>query len=251
MHASFLHTIGTLLLFFFKFMLRADRLIINGEEFFHPRERPTLRAVAVPTVFPNLPGYLTKQMPKEQKQKANTPWRTSSQNKVFLTSSELDDLPVVQADELHTEPHAPLPVFTANLSCPSHFWSKQLFSDKQHLVFYLKARFIPDEKPFLALEKVVLFETDEDKSTQYMIHLNGILHQARPVTSLLEAKEVLNYVDELTNCAAVGRKSEFFEYSEGVPKHIFQEEVFSMRCMGQVAGKILFTGFVKLYMNAL
>lgn len=52
---------------FFRDILRSNRLVIDGKKVFHPRERPTLRADAVPTIFPNLPSYLTKQLPKERK----------------------------------------------------------------------------------------------------------------------------------------------------------------------------------------
>lgn len=225
----------------FRFIVRADRLVINGNEVLHPRERATLRADAIPTIFPNLPGYLTRQLPKERKRKATACLQGPPPNKVCLVSEEVEELPAVQVEDPPADEHAPPPVFTANLCCPSDFWSRQLFPDKPCLISYQKARFLPEKKPPLMLEKVVLFETDEVKGTKCTIHLSGILHQEKTVTSVSDAEGVLNCVGKLTLCAGVGEICEFSVDLHGTSKHLFGTRLFSDRCTGVVNGKNFFT----------
>ncbi|CAN7937164.1 unnamed protein product [Ixodes hexagonus] len=59
------------------------------------------------------------------------------------------------------------------------------------------------------LEKVVLFETDEAKSTKCTIHLNGILHQEKTVTSVSDAEGVLNCVDSSHSVLVLERPVSF------------------------------------------
>ncbi|CAA3004613.1 THAP domain-containing 9 [Olea europaea subsp. europaea] len=43
-----------------EFLIKEDRYLINGERVCLPRLKWTLKSGAVPTIFPNLPSYLTK-----------------------------------------------------------------------------------------------------------------------------------------------------------------------------------------------
>ncbi|KAH9383615.1 hypothetical protein HPB48_025308 [Haemaphysalis longicornis] len=46
--------------------------VIKGETVEIPRERPLLKADAVPTIFPNVPAYLSKKAPKKRTSRTST-----------------------------------------------------------------------------------------------------------------------------------------------------------------------------------
>ncbi|KAH6944117.1 hypothetical protein HPB50_001933 [Hyalomma asiaticum] len=53
-----------------RFIMREFVHIVGGQEVGIPRDVPTLRDDAVPTVFPNLPKYIFKRLPQERKRRA-------------------------------------------------------------------------------------------------------------------------------------------------------------------------------------
>lgn len=52
-----------------RYIQKEFRHIVNGVEVVIPRDIPVLRDDAVPTVFPNLPKYISKALPKERKRR--------------------------------------------------------------------------------------------------------------------------------------------------------------------------------------
>ena len=51
------------------FIKRNYKHVINGQEVLLPKGRPTLSPDAVTTIFPNLPSYFTKKLPKKRKER--------------------------------------------------------------------------------------------------------------------------------------------------------------------------------------
>lgn len=56
-------------MFLGRYIQKEFRHIVNGVEVVIPRDIPVLRDDAVPTVFPNLPKYISKALPKERKRR--------------------------------------------------------------------------------------------------------------------------------------------------------------------------------------
>nr|XP_037289776.1 LOW QUALITY PROTEIN: uncharacterized protein LOC119184107 [Rhipicephalus microplus] len=54
-----------------RFIVRTYKHVINGETVEIPRDRPCLTPDAIPTVFPNVPSYLTKKLPPKRKTAAS------------------------------------------------------------------------------------------------------------------------------------------------------------------------------------
>jgi len=79
-----------------RFVMTEDKIVVNGVETVIPRERPRLTDDAVPTIFHNVPGYLSTPLPpkrrtpddrhQEMQQRLNDPftdWLSSDEVKAF------------------------------------------------------------------------------------------------------------------------------------------------------------------------
>jgi len=79
-----------------RFVMTEDKIVVNGVETVIPRERPRLTDDAVPTIFHNVPGYLSTPLPpkrrtpddrhQEMQQRLNdsfTDWLSSDEVKAF------------------------------------------------------------------------------------------------------------------------------------------------------------------------
>ncbi|KAH7946653.1 hypothetical protein HPB52_002832 [Rhipicephalus sanguineus] len=51
------------------FIMRNYVHVVNGKEVHIPRDVPALKESAIPTIFPNLPKYMTRTLPKERKRR--------------------------------------------------------------------------------------------------------------------------------------------------------------------------------------
>ncbi|XP_075732796.1 uncharacterized protein LOC142775331 [Rhipicephalus microplus] len=71
-----------------RFIQREFRHIVNGVEVSIPRDVPLLRDDAVPTLFPNLPKYISKTLPKERKRQGSNSMEENMSVKcsIFLSS---------------------------------------------------------------------------------------------------------------------------------------------------------------------
>ncbi|KAH6945607.1 hypothetical protein HPB50_009291 [Hyalomma asiaticum] len=74
-----------------RFIVRSYKHVINGEPVEIPRDRPTLTVDAIPTIFPNLPAYLSKKLPPKRKTVSSNGGATSKRRKVDSIHEELQN----------------------------------------------------------------------------------------------------------------------------------------------------------------
>lgn len=110
------------------FIERHYRHVIDGKEVLTPRGKPLLKNDAIPTIFPNLPHYLSKKLPKKRsiRERSVVPSKKqklcdeidNEQMKCSDSNTSLEDL--------------------CNISLPSKYWCKVYFEHNVNIVaFYL------------------------------------------------------------------------------------------------------------------
>ncbi|CAN8029209.1 unnamed protein product [Ixodes persulcatus] len=199
---------------------------VKGQEVLIPRDLPTLAEDALPTVFPNLPKYKSKTLPKAIKRWITTSLHAvpvkancSSQNKVSPSGSgesvgtkehhheELDgfEVPAETHQCLHRETLA-VPAreeFATRLRCPSHHWYKQTL-ESGSVVSYQTPVFYKKKTPPVELSKIVIFEHESTRpSVRCSIFLSGLLHKVKNVESA-EGQAALNYTEDTSLCVGIG-----------------------------------------------
>lgn len=183
--------------------------IVDGTEVFMPRDVPALKEGAVPTVFPNLPKYMTKTLPKERKRRA----RQSSSVPAKKSRRDIDN-PACKSveptpdDELDTTDEVPVKHFIFGLQLPSEYWSRQTFQH-QNVACYQTAEYHKNKVPQVTFNKVAVFEVEAQTSSSCTIFLAGKIHCRRTIQSEQDAQELLVYAEKLSVCSGVGNTSEF------------------------------------------
>lgn len=133
-----------------RFVEKTYRHIINGEVVETPRDRPQLRADAVPTVFPDAPKYFTTKAPIKRKERnlCEQHGHPTKKQKVHDGSTE-GELPQDAAadaqppQEQRAVGHPEAEVLNAmtadvcrNLLLPSPSWNKLTFGTEQDAVHF-------------------------------------------------------------------------------------------------------------------
>ncbi|XP_042147422.1 uncharacterized protein LOC121836558 [Ixodes scapularis] len=237
-----------------RFVVRAFKHQVNGQEVLIPHDIPTLTEDAFPTVFPNLPKYISKTLPKARKRRITTSLHAvpakancSSQNEVSPSGSgELDGTQEHHHEELngsevpaktHQCPHREtlaVPArgdFAHHLRCPSHHWYKQTL-ESGSVVSYQTTVFDKTKTPPVELSKVVVFEHESTRpSVRCSIFFSGLLHKVKNVESE-EAQEALNYTEDTSLCVGIGGTTEFQLLDQKFKGIASRQQLFSKHCDG-------------------
>ncbi|KAH9367687.1 hypothetical protein HPB48_012803 [Haemaphysalis longicornis] len=197
-------------MFLGRYIQKDFRHIVNGVEVVIPRDVPVLRDDAVPTVFPNLPKYISKALPKERKRRGSgshsvPPKKTRTEPEGSGSSQE--DGATTDVEEAAVDGSAKH--FIYNLRHPSEHWCTQTFR-KEKAVSYQTAEYTSSHVPPDVFHKIAVFELQEEEApVKCSIFLSGFLHCCRDIQSEEEAQEVLCYTANLQVCCGVGRNGEF------------------------------------------
>ncbi|KAH9366487.1 hypothetical protein HPB48_021378 [Haemaphysalis longicornis] len=190
--------ISTFLYNTLRFVMKNFVHIVDGKEVFMPRDVPALKEGAVPTVFPNLPKYMTKTLPKERKrrvgQSSSVPAKKSRRD---IDNSACESVEPTPDDELDTTDEVPVKHFIFGLQLPSEYWSRQTFQH-QNVACYQTAEYHKNKVPPVAFNKVAVFEVEAQTSPSCTIFLAGQLHCRRTIQSEKDAQELLVYAEKLS-----------------------------------------------------
>lgn len=218
--------------------------VVNGMEVFMPRDVPALKDGAVPTVFPNLPKYMTKTLPKERKRRVaqccSVPAKKSLRE---IDYSACESVELTPDDEMdRTIDELPVKHFIFGLQLPSEYWSRQTFQHK-NVVCYQTAEYNKNKvPPPVTFSKVAVFEIEEKTSPSCTVFLASQLHCRRTIESEQEAQELLVYAEKLSVCYGVGQTSEFQPLDVSDCTTLSGHGLFSTVCDGSMSQGMLFLG---------
>ncbi|KAH8021968.1 hypothetical protein HPB51_019612 [Rhipicephalus microplus] len=83
------------------FIMRHYVHIVNEKEVHIPRDVPALKESAIPTIFPNLPKYMTKTLPKERKRRVGQGSSVrAKKSREDIDDSERESVQLIPHDEL-------------------------------------------------------------------------------------------------------------------------------------------------------
>ncbi|CAN7986056.1 unnamed protein product [Ixodes hexagonus] len=238
-----------------RFIQRANRLIINGEEVFLPLRIIRLREGAVPTLF--------RIHSKKSKEKAEAPPQdTVGSSKPLLPGATKGALKcganksikkvergtMTEATHPHQAVGAVCPTAPTNankhfslfedLEHPSKYWSQQLLTIEPLRISYQTAVFTGAVDHPVLLDKLVVFKMDgTGAAAACNVYLRGFLHQEKAVASRQEAQEALSYVGRVQLCPGVGELGEFESLTlQEARLRITRNHMYAVECDGSVSG---------------
>uniref|UniRef100_A0A131YKM7 Thap domain protein n=1 Tax=Rhipicephalus appendiculatus TaxID=34631 RepID=A0A131YKM7_RHIAP len=234
-----------------RFIVRDYVHIINGAEVRIPRGKPKLAEGAVPTLLPDLPGYLSKKLPKQRPTKGRQqtilpPPAPSKKRKQPLQDSGDDkSCPDEQAEGSGREDvprctgnadtrtaanqkvnqavwEPPLTIERlrkCNIELPSVWWCLLGTRDPNRVVFATTEvkKTAPEDSLEVTHPKLVSFsKSDDGPEIVAEAYFQGALCCKALVTSLDEAKAILRDANATHMCKGAMTPSEFEEISRGV-----------------------------------
>ncbi|XP_075742354.1 uncharacterized protein LOC142817930 isoform X2 [Rhipicephalus microplus] len=218
-----------------RFVVRTFKHRINGEDVYMPRAVPTLTNDAVPTIFPNLPKYLTKALPKERKRRKSVAESAVSSKRISVNHDNVEEGSAIDHDVIVSEQNVMLTEQLHSLSAmlhrPSELWSMQKF-EQTNALCYQTAKLDRDLTPPVIHNKIVLFEAEEGAAAQCSIFLNGFLFKKSGCQTVSQAQDLLKYADTLTPCVGIGTMEEFQPLNLESKAKLSQNRVFSLSCDG-------------------
>ncbi|KAK8775731.1 hypothetical protein V5799_030923 [Amblyomma americanum] len=219
-----------------RFIVRDFKHIINGAEVLIPRSIPALSEDAVPTVFPNLPKYISRMLPKERKRRnaSQAPIPSKRSGACLDTTEECPPADVEGADTQRggmSEPFAE-ELFIFNLKRPSELWSLQKLK-QNNIACYQTAEFAKGETPPVVFTKMVVFCVGEGH-VKCSIFLAGQFHKECDVRCKEQAEGELSYANSLTVCSGIGHTNEFEKLNMNNIGRLSGHCLFSSACNGSV-----------------
>ncbi|KAM7301076.1 uncharacterized protein ISCGN_016638 [Ixodes scapularis] len=184
---------------------------VDGDVVRIARTIPLLASHAVPTVFPNLPKYLTKKTPRKRKDRSTK--EGTQPAKCFRTRSP----PHTESASLPASPVLPVPARPVSnmlkdccdgVTLPSSKWLRHPFPDctvfaDVHLNT-CKSTLLADK--FVSVTEPAL--SDGEKLTCTLL-LRGSPHKKEELTTAAELHDFLEHANRLELCIGAGRCEEF------------------------------------------
>ncbi|KAK8786620.1 hypothetical protein V5799_023606 [Amblyomma americanum] len=184
-----------------QFVSRHFEHVFQGQLVRIDRNRPVLSPDGIPTVFPNVPKYLSNPVPNNRKSRERPDPQPSNIRKRHRMdepspdsaddASLLDDRPVLAVDSI-------------NVPLPSNRWGRHAFGEKPlHVVYSLCL--LGTDTSLLHAQKMVVFR-DVDSAVKYEVYVRGLeLTLALPC----DPASVLQTVDSIEVCSGAGLLEEF------------------------------------------
>lgn len=206
---------------------------IQGKEVLTPRGKPLLLEDAVPTIFPNLPHYLSKKLPVKRSIRNRL---DTVNKKPKLSNDNIDDGPFhankTSLDDL------------CNVTLPSQHWVKICFTNQANVVCFCLWESLSDSGEILTPEKrVVVVEETELKCTAY---LKNVSIFSKTVKSSVDLQDVLNEVNSVGSiCEGIGSVTEFFDLKLDLDLVIDGNVIRYGNCEGKVLNNFKKCGICK------
>ncbi|KAG0416364.1 hypothetical protein HPB47_006467 [Ixodes persulcatus] len=210
----------------------ADSHVINGEVVRLKRDRPVLKPDAIPTIFPNLPKYFTKKLPRKRKTRENPSTNPSTKKQHTDGDAGVDEC----THPLRSEKLDDFD-YTSGVKLPSQKWTKLCFSDS--VVFAcVKLNDVASE---LSTEKLLLVSITTEAEATCTLHLRGRQFLKTTLSGPSELQSVLNNADRLLLCKGAGTIGDFYPLQlANAPTLLLREkDVISRQCTHLREHKIL------------
>lgn len=120
-----------------QYIVRSFTHTINGETVTIPRDRPVLTSDAIPTVFPNLPQYLSKKAPQKRKTKTSTcGLPVKSPRHEASNAACVDEVDVLEERSASSKVNSPVLPDVGNCQLPSAYWTRQLIAGEDNVTAF-------------------------------------------------------------------------------------------------------------------
>ncbi|XP_077520288.1 uncharacterized protein LOC144130155 [Amblyomma americanum] len=207
-----------------QFVSRHFEHVIQGQLVRIDQSRPVLSPDAIPTVFPNVPKYLSKPVPKKRKSRERPDPQPSNIHK----RHQMDEPSPDSAEDAFLLDDRPvLAVDCINLPLPSNRWGRHVFGEKPlHVVYSLC---LPGtDMSLLHAQKMVVFR-DVDSAVKYEVYVHGLeLTLALPCDPV----SLLQTVDSIEVCSGAGLLEEFPLACSNVNLKIWNGGLYHKKCKG-------------------
>ncbi|KAH7959378.1 hypothetical protein HPB49_010630 [Dermacentor silvarum] len=211
-----------------QFVSRHFEHTIDGKTVRLERTRPVLLPGAAPTIFPNVPSYLSKPVPRKRNPKERLCPPLAVPEKRQRMSNVLQPLPGEESDESATATSMPrLPFNHKDIALPSDNWGKHVFSGVPLKVAYSVCLPGPDMS-LLCAEKLVLFTVTGDTVTNevFVRGVKLVLDEPGDPTSTLQA------VDSMHVCSGAGFVEEFPFACCNSNLTVWNGSLYNKKCIG-------------------
>ncbi|KAG0425505.1 hypothetical protein HPB47_027334 [Ixodes persulcatus] len=211
-----------------QFVSRHFEHVVDGQSVLIERARPFLLPGAVPTVFPNVPSYLSKPVPRKRNPKERLCPPPALHDKRQRMDEVLQPLPGEEPDEPATTTTEPRLAFNhADIAFPSDRWGKHVFSGVPLKVAYSVCLPGPDTS-LLCAAKLVLFTVTDDTVTHevFVRGVKVVLDEPGDPSSILQA------VDSMHVCSGAGFLEEFPFARSHSNLTVWNGSLYNKKCTG-------------------
>lgn len=173
---------------------------------------------AVPTIFPNLPKYLSKSVPKKRRT------RTVSTTQPCLKRANVAEGET--AVSLSDIPNAnPLTSVYEDIPLPSCHWGKHIWTEAPLKVAYSVCH-PGSDMGVLCAKKLVIF-SEEKNQMKHQVFFNGV-----PLSFVMpdSPASLLQSLDALEACSGAGAVSEFFFASSSSKVKPRADRILNLSC---------------------
>lgn len=214
-----------------QFIERFYTHVINGETVQIPRGKPVLKSDAVPTIFPNVPAYLSKKVPKKRTSRTSTCGLPSKIRRQEPSTSACEETAGSYSTESDSNqipvPNVPAIPDVRKCGLPSAYWARHLIAGADNATVFTVCALDGDK---LTIDKYVLMTSDENK-LQATAFVQATKIKTLDITDIEMAEELLRDVDSMIPCRGFGKTGEFgvnLKYKEKT----FDGRTFSPSCRG-------------------
>lgn len=208
-----------------QYLVRFFTHTINGETVRIPRDRPKLTDNAIPTIYPNVPAYLSKKPPQKRTSRTSTGGLPAKIPRCEGSASVHDN--AADSHEDGSFSNSPTALDIASCEPPSAYWAKHRIAGADSATAFTVCAM---NNGNLALEKVVLFTANEC-SAQAKVSVQATVVKNVQVSSTAMAQELLAEANSLIPCKGFGEKGEFAANPKRQEKTC-GGKTFSMSCPG-------------------
>ncbi|KAH8036243.1 hypothetical protein HPB51_020914 [Rhipicephalus microplus] len=211
-----------------QYIVRSFKHTINSVTVTILRNRPVLTSDAIPTVFPNLPQYLSKKAPQKRKSKTSTcGLPVKSPRHETSNAACTDEVDVLEEGSASPEVISPVLPDVGNCRLPSAYWTRQPIAGECYVTAFTVCAL---HRESLYFEKVVLFVAN-GSSVHTNVFVQATKVNSLEITDVAMAEDLLRHVDKIIPCKRFGEESEFSPNPKRKEK-THGGKVFSASCFG-------------------
>ncbi|CAN7945985.1 unnamed protein product [Ixodes pacificus] len=221
-----------------RFVVRHYTHVVNGEVVKIPRGRPCLSEDAIPTLFLNVPEYLSKKLPKKRQSRTSSGEVTGKRRKTSdgptrEAASCGDDGSSFTADGAATSSACTLEKldYLKDEKLPSGYWSRHLLAEAPKAIAFSVCAQAGDSVCF---KKLVLCSAD-DVYYHCSVFVQGVSLETVDVSDAQSVESLLHSIDQMIACSGFEESSvpEVQRQSSGRTKHrVHGSKVHSISCPG-------------------